>query len=446
MYRASKLFFALGLLALLVLTITMPASAFDGRSGENIVIESNEVIDDDLYVTAATFVLDGTVNGDLIAAGQTLTINGKVDGDVMAAGQTIVVHGEVTGAIRMAGSVLLVDEAASIGGDIIAAGYSLETREGSTIGQDLVFAGGQSLLAGDVARNLQVATGAFELRGTVGGNVNADVGEANAGYAGPPPTLFMPPSSVSIPTVAPGLRIAESAKVEGSLDYTQSEDLAIPAGVVAGKVTRSQPATNRAAPPQETTSDRIVSWGVNILRASITLILIGLLLLSLFPSFVQGLSLKVQSATWPSLGWGLVAYAGFFLVVLLIIAGTILGALLFGLLTLGGVAGTIVSVGLLSLIALIVGFVLVTSFVAKIVFGEALGRWLLARANSPLAGHRFWPMVIGVVVTVVVIALLSFPLIPGFLGGLLNFAVILFGLGALWLWGRERMARRPTLS
>ena len=99
MYRASKLFFALGLLALLVLTITMPASAFDGRSGENIVIESNEVIDDDLYVTAATFVLDGTVNGDLIAAGQTLTINGKVDGDVMAAGQTIVVHGEVTGAI-----------------------------------------------------------------------------------------------------------------------------------------------------------------------------------------------------------------------------------------------------------------------------------------------------------------------------------------------------------
>jgi cytoskeletal protein CcmA (bactofilin family) len=446
MNRASKLFFGFSLLALLLLTLTAPASAFDGRSGENIVIGSDEVIDDDLYVSAGTFVLDGTVNGDLIAAGQTITINGKVDGDVMAAGQTIVVHGEVTGAIRMAGSVLLVDEAASIGGDIIAAGYSLETREGSAIGQDLVFAGGQLLLAGDVARNLQAATGAFELHGTVGGNVNADVGEANAGYAGPPPTLFMPPSSVSIPTVAPGLTIVESAKIEGNLGYTQSEDLAIPAGVVAGKVTRSQPATNRAAPPQATTSDRIVSWGVNILRASVTLILIGLLLLWLFPSFVQGLSLKVQSAAWPSLGWGLVAYAGFFLAVLLILAGTILGGLLFGLLTLRGVAGTIVSVGILSLIALIVGFVLVTSFVAKIVFGEALGRWLLVRANSPLAEHRYWPMVIGVVVTILAIALLSFPLIPGFLGGLLNFAVILFGLGALWLWGRERIARRPAAT
>src|SRR5688572_2819285 len=220
MNRASKLFFGFSLLALLVLAFITPASAFDGRSGENIVIQRDEVIDDDLYVSAGTFVLDGTVNGDLIAVGQTITINGKVDGDVMAAGQTIVVHGEVTGAIRMAGSVLLVDEAASIGGDIIAAGYSLETREGSAIGQDLVFAGGQILLAGEVSRNLQAATGAFELRGTVGRNVNADVGEAGATFAGPPPTLFMPPSPVSIPSVAPGLTIAESAKIEGNLGYT----------------------------------------------------------------------------------------------------------------------------------------------------------------------------------------------------------------------------------
>jgi hypothetical protein len=88
--------------------------------------------------------------------------------------------------------------------------------------------------------------------------------------------------------------------------------------------------------------------------------------------------------------------------------------------------------------------VLVTSFVAKIVFGQTLGRWLLTRTNSSLAGHRFWPMVIGVVITVAVIALLSFPLLPGFLGGLLNFAVILFGLGSLWLWGRERMIGRSA--
>ena len=446
MNRANRLFLVFSLLALLVLALTTPASAFDGRSGENIVIPSDEVIDDDLYVTAGTFVLDGTVNGDLIAMGQTITINGRVDGDVMAAGQTIVVHGTVTGAIRMAGSVLLVDEAASIGGDMIAAGYSLESQEGSGIGQDLVFAGGQILLAGDVARNVQISTGAFELRGPVGGNVDAELGEADGGYAGPPPALFMPQSSVPIPSVDPGITIAQSAKVEGNLEYTQARELVLPAGVVAGKVTRNQPATNTAAAPQETTGQRVLNWGLNALRTSITLILIGLFLLWLLPSFIQGWSRKLQTAAWPSLGWGVAAYIVFFVVLLLTIAIIVLAGLLFGVLTLGGLAGTIISVGILSLLALILGFVLVTSFVAKIVFGQALGKWLLGRANSPLADHRFWPMVIGVLITVAVIALFSFPLIPGFLGALLNFAVILLGRGALWLWGRERIAREPAAA
>jgi hypothetical protein len=55
-------------------------------------------------------------------------------------------------------------------------------------------------------------------------------------------------------------------------------------------------------------------------------------------------------------------------------------------------------------------------------------------------------MVLGVAITVAVIALLTFPLVPGFLGGLLDFAVILFGLGALWLWGRQRIAKAPATT
>jgi cytoskeletal protein CcmA (bactofilin family) len=446
MNRKNRLYIVLSLLALLLLIFVTPASAFDGRSGDNIVIQSDEVINDDLYVTAETFVLDGTVNGDVIATGQTLTINGTVDGDVMAAGQTIVIHGTVTGAVRMAGSVLLIDEQAEVGGDVIAAGYSLETREGSVIGQDLVFAGGQVLLAGDVARNVQVGTGALELRGTAGGDVNADVGEADAGYAGPPPALFMPQSPIPIPAVALGLSVAQSAKIEGNLTYTQSKDVALPTGVVTGEVVRNQPMTNTSTTRQETTGERIINWGIDILRTSITLILIGLFLMWAFPFFMQGLSLKLQSAPFPSLGWGVAAYIIFFLTLLLIIVIIVLAALLFGLLTLGGVAGTIISVGILSVFALILGFVLVISFVAKIVFGQALGRWLLVRANSPLAQHRFWPMIIGVVITVVVIAVFSFPLIPGFLGSLLNFVVVLLGLGALWLWGRERITPRPVTA
>lgn len=446
MRRMKRPFFVFSLLALLLLTFTTPASAFDGRSGDNIVIAADEVIDDDLYVTARSFILDGRVNGDLIAAGQTITINGEVDGDVLASGQTIVINGRVTGAVRMAGAVLLLEEGASIGGDLIAAGYSLESRTGSSIGQDLLYMGGQILLAGDVARHAHVSANAFELQGTIGGSVGAGVGEADRGYAGPPPTLFMPPSPVSVPAIQPGLTIAPSAKIEGDLSYSQSRDLEIPAGVVAGNVARRETGGATGSAAQETTGQRIMQWGLSTLRTIVTLILIGLFLLWLIPQFMQGWSRKLQSAVWPSLGWGVVTYVIYFLVLLLVIVVIIAGSLLFSVLTLGGLAGALISIGILSLLVLILGFVLVTTFVAKVAFGQALGTWLLARANSPLAEHRLWPMVIGVIITAIVIALFRFPLLPGFLGALLNVVVILLGLGALWLWGRERLARQSVGS
>jgi len=445
MNQTRKFLSIFALAALLVLTFITPAHAFDGRGGDRVVIGSDEVVNDDLYVSAQEFVLDGRVNGDLIAFGQVITINGTVDGDLMTAGQTVVVNGEVTGSIRMAGSVLFVEEEAIIGGDIVSAGYSLEVRQGSAIGQDLVFAGAQISLAGDVTRNVQVGTAAFELRGNVGGDVRAEVGEADQGQAGPPPMMFMPQSTVPAPNVKPGLTIDPSAKIEGDLEYTQSKDLTFPAGVVNGKVTRTVPASSGGtAAREETAGQKIGKWALGFVRNSLTLILIGLFLLWLFPSFVRGLSTHLQAKPLPSLGWGVVAWAGFFFAMLLVVCVTILGGILFGVLTLGQLTGTVIWLGLLALFALIVGFVLATTFVAKVVFGAALGKWMLARANSPLAEHRYWPMVVGVLITVAVIALLSFPLIPGFLGGLLNFAVMLFGLGALWLWGRERMVKETA--
>jgi cytoskeletal protein CcmA (bactofilin family) len=443
MSRKRKFLSVFVLAALLALTFITPAYAFDGRGGDRVVIQAGEVINDDLYVGAQEFVLDGTVNGDLIVFAQTVTINGKVDGDLMAAAQTVAVNGEVTGSIRMAGSVLLVGEKARIGTDLVSAGYSLESKPGSTIGQDLIYGGAQVLLAGDVARNVQAGTGALELRGSVGGDVQAEVGEPNQG---PPPTMFMPQASLSAPSVKPGLTIDPSASIAGDLKYTQTNEVAVPAGVVAGKITRTEPNRNNTAAREETTTEKITKWGFNVVRTSITLILIGLFLLWLFPAFMGGLSAQLQAKPLPSLAWGAVAWAAFFFVLLLIVTVTIIGAIVFGVLTLGQLTGTVIWVGILSFFGLIVGFVLVTTFVAKVVFGAALGQWIFQRANSQLAKHRYWPMVVGVLITVAVIALLSFPLIPGFLGWLLNFAIVLLGLGALWLWGREHMVRQALLS
>jgi cytoskeletal protein CcmA (bactofilin family) len=429
---------ATGLLVALLLTVAVtPASAFEGREGDTVSVPASETINDDLYVGASSFTLDGTVNGDVVAAGQIVTINGTINGNLLTGAQTIVVNGTVTGDILAGGSVLYFGENARIGGDVLAAGYSLEFREGSSIDRDAVLAGAQVLLAADVTRNVMAATGALEIAGDIGGDVKAAVGEANQTQAGPPPTMFMPDSTIPVPVIKQGLTIDPAARIQGNLEYTQNSELRFPSGVVQGEVTRLLQPAEGEAHVEPTAGEMASQWGLESLRSLLTLILLGLLLLWLVPGFLRKLTAYLEAKPLQSLGWGVVAYAGFFFLLMLTVFVAILGAIVFGILTLSGLSATIVWVGILALFALILGFVLVTSFLAKIVFGMTIGRWILSKANSPLAENRYWPMVIGVAITVIVIALFNFPLIPGFLGGLLNFAIVLLGLGTMWLWIRQ---------
>lgn len=439
MKAITKVFSIFAIIAILALAFATPAMAFDGRSGDNITIEADEVINDDLYVTAANFTLEGTVNGDLIVFGQTITINGTVNGDLMAAGQSVVINGTVTGDARIAGSALQLGKAASINEDLVAGGASLETKDGSTIGGELVFGSGQTLLAGDVTGDVLAGTGSLELRGEFGGDVTVEVGDAGQNN-GPSPSMYMPNVSISIPSVQPGFTVSDEAKIKGNLKYTQSKDIKFPAGVVDGKITRTEPVADTTyvkAPP--TVAQKAVSWSLGLLRTMVTLILFGLLLGWLLPSFMKNLMDKLQSQPAASLGWGVVAYAAFFFVILLVVVIMILGGIFFGVLTLSGVSGTIIWVGILAIFELIVGFVLVTSFLTKILVAWLSGKWIINRFNPALAEHKVWPLVLGVII---IALLLDLP----FVGWLFGLIVMFLGLGALWFWGRDLWQARKTIS
>lgn len=259
--------------------------------------------------------------------------------------------------------------------------------------------------------------------------------------------MYMTQSPIMIPPVQPGLTIESTARIDGNLQYTGTIDADVPAGVVGGKVTRVTPQVTeyKVAPHKVTPAQKVIAWTFGLLRSIATLILLGLLLFWLFPKFMKFLPETLKTQPLPSLGWGAITWAAFFFALLAIILVTILGGLVFGLLTLGGLSGTIIWLGILLFFGLTVLFILVTSFLTKVVVGDAIGKWVLARTSPSLAGHKIWPMVIGVTVLVLVIELLRFPLIPlGFLGFLVNFAVILFGLGTLWIWARESMRARKA--
>ena len=423
------------LLAILALSMATPAAAFDGRGGDAVTIGPSETINDDLYISAKNFTLDGTVNGDVIAAGETLTINGTVEGDVIAAGQTVIINGTVTGSVRMAGAVLFVGEKAKIGKDVVGAGASLETRPGSQVSRDTIFFGGQTLLGGEITRNLKVFAGGAELRGQIGGNVEAEVGQPEDG--GPGPMVYIPQSAITVPSVKGGLTLAPEAKIGGELSYTSAKELQFPTGIVAGKVTRHAPEVTPVIQPPSP-AELFLTAVLNAVRRLVALILVGLLLTWLFPALLAVNVNQLRATPLPAFGWGLVGIAAFGFSLLLVLVATIVGAVLFGLLTLGSLSGFLVFLGLLALFALILGFVLAVSFLAPVIFSILVGKLILGKINPELAEHKLWPLLVGAVLFAGLAA------IPCF-GGVLSLVVVILGLGAIWISGRA-LLQKPALT
>ena len=426
------------LLALLLLTLATPAQAFDDRSGDNVVIKADEVIEDDVYAGANKFTLDGTIKGDLIVAGETIIINGAVEGDLMAAGKTIVINGTVTDDARIAGAVLQIGDKAKIGDDLVSAGASLEAKDGSAVSGELVVGAGQALLAGDVTGDVLAGTGALDLRGQFGGDVTAEVGDSEKGGGGPPFPMFFQDSPVSVPSVTQGLTISKDAKIKGNLEYTQTKDINIPANAVGGKITRKEPVVDpHEVVVKPTPAQAAMTWTFNLLRTIATLIIFGLLLGWLAPASMKTLVEKVQTKPVASLGWGVVAFAAFFFTIFVIIVVMVIGGLLFGALTLNGISGTIIWIGILTLFVLVLGFLLAAFFLTKIVVAWLGGKLILSRVNPPMAEHKFVPLILGVIILAVLMA------IP-YIGWVFGLFTVLAGLGALWIWGSETWQARKT--
>lgn len=425
------------LLAIILLSITSPASAVEIRTDGEVEIPTGEVIDDDLYIFAETIIVDGTIQGDLIAFGATITLGPEavVEGDLMSAGQSVTVNGTVEDDTRIAGAALSVGNSGQIGDDLIAAGYSLETKPGSKIDGSLFYAGGQALLTGEIAEEATVNTASLQLDGTIGGNVQVEVGAA--GDVPPFSPLMFIPNMPPVPSVPGGLTIGPDAKIKGGLTYTAPVDTDIPTGTVAGSVTHQVPEIEEdQAAPEPTTAERTFNWLFSLLRTFLTLLLIGLLLVWLLPSFIRQSVDQLQTRPLPSLGWGLVTFFGFFVVIFILVLAIILMSIILGLITLGGLLRSTAAVGAFTTFGLVLVFLIATAYISKILVSYLGGRLILTRVRPDWEDSRFWPLIVGLVIFVILAA------IP-YVGWVINFLVILFGLGALVLLIIKLIRRKP---
>jgi cytoskeletal protein CcmA (bactofilin family) len=403
------------------------------------IVEAGQVINDDLFIGGETIEINGTVNGDVFAGGSVVKINGTINGSLAAGGQVILVNGDVTGSIYAGSMTLTLGPEASVGRNLYYGGFNLTAEPGSQINRDLLVGAYQALLSGQVARDVNAGVGALEIDGMIGNNVNAEVAGTSQGDQ---PSFFL--QQPGIETVIPsGIRVAETAVIGGAINYKSSEDqadtiLGAPAGGihfeydpqmdpgrVADEVSRVRPTA------------LVGAWFLKRIREFITLMILGGLIAWQLPGLLNNVSEKVEKESIPAFGWGLMTILVVYLGALLVAGLIIAGAIFFGVVTLGELSRVILSIGFSSLGLILAAFGVLASYVSKLVVAYLVGKLLLRWLAPKYEEQAIWPMMVGVLIYTLLRAIPVFNFV-------LAVIVTLIGLGAMWLYYRDRVSAEPA--
>jgi len=395
--RPTALALLIALLSLFAFA-TGPVAAADFRAGERVTVAAGETVAEDVYITAGSSVIEGTIQGDLTVAAGTVDVRGTVTGSVNVAGGNVTVAGSVGGAVRVAGGNVTIS--GQVGRDVVLAGGNVVIAPGATVGADVAGGVGRLEIEGNVSGDVLAGAGELIVRGSVGGAIDAQTGQ---------------------------LRIESQASVGGNVRYASDREAQIaPGAQIGGTVERTQPAFVGNRP---LIGDNPLT---GFLGSLLALLLLGWGLMLLRPTAVVLPGAELRTRPLMSLGAGLAMWAGQFLVLILLIAlAALMGQLAPSL------GGAFLAPFFLVLLAILAALLLSQVWVAM-----AIGGWLGSRTSEL---SQWLAYAIGAVVWVLLLAVLGF--ISGALGGLAFLAGWILGLGAVTLYvidARRRDRLTPT--
>ena len=173
----------LGLIAfgiiLIVATLALPllASATTMLGDSTVTIPATDTIDDDLVVTADSFVLDGDAELDVLAFARDVEINGNVGGSVNVAASSVTIRGHVDGSVRIAAGTVTID--GTVNGDVVVVGGTATVDPGGVLRGSLTMHGGTLTTRGTVSGDVTGTMERLTIDGPIRGDVNVRVSDLN---------------------------------------------------------------------------------------------------------------------------------------------------------------------------------------------------------------------------------------------------------------------------
>lgn len=332
------------------------------------VVIKRGVVDDDLYLAGAQVDLYATVNGDAVIAGGQLNLEGDISADVIAAGGSISLRGSVADDARLAGGEIRV--AGRIGDDLVAAGGRIHISPVASIGGRAWISGGELRIDGQVTEELHASGGRVVITGVVNGNVELWADE---------------------------IVIEETAVISGNLHYKSSHEASIANGArIDGEVRHTLVETDM--------KPVVASVVFAALAVLLSIIITAVVLYLLFPDFSLRVCQSLRNEPWLSLGVGLAVFAGVPLLSVILFS-TALGVWL--------------------------ALILLAIYLVMLLAGYFIGALFVGNAGLDLLRKNEVSKVLrAIALAIAIFALAVINLVP-LLGSLVNWAVLLVGVGAL---------------
>ncbi len=162
-FRAAR---AIAPLALLLVVTQMTALAMTRRSNQQaLVIGREEVIQDSVFATGETVLVEGKIEGTLFMFGRSLEIRGEVDGDEFAGGQEIRITGKVNG--NIIGGAETITVRGLVTGGVYAAGRNVHVDSGGQVQREVISGSQTVTVDGKIGRGLTSGASTAMIGGTI---------------------------------------------------------------------------------------------------------------------------------------------------------------------------------------------------------------------------------------------------------------------------------------
>jgi hypothetical protein len=359
---------------------------------------------DDLYVFGSNIFVTEDVAGDLIMAGGRIDVDGNIAQDLIAAGGMITINGDVGDDIRITGGTINIS--GDVKDDLLAAGGQISISKASVIGGVLVLTGGILNISCTVEDNAILSGGTITISGKINGDVRID--------------------DVEI------LKVTGSAEITGDLVYSSSTRANISGDAVIGGEVK-ETIVKEVKP--ETIKTGRTPWAVFIttyiggsIIAFLGLLILGIILILAMPGFFQKFNDRMKNTLGYCVGGGAIVLFGVPIASVIIF---IISMLLF--ITIIGSGLGIVAMASNVIMLIVYGLLI---YLSTIFLSYLLGRTILSKTslNMDKYGWKVLAYLIGLVIIMIVYS------IP-FVGWVIRFAGILFGLGGLSLVLKDLMVK-----